>query len=310
MARKGHSKMKNIIITGDSAFESLYRYTKADNADLEFAFHGSRSKILSALRIAWMKYSLPLKSLWYKKIDFSAYEKIIVMDTFIDKDYLRYVSERTGSGRQKHFYYWNAYKNSKLKKGDIEKNGFKVWSFDYNDCREQGFSYNPQFFSKNWYNFAIGKPVVDVTFVGRDKDDRVKRVDEIFERLRKEGATCSTYITARKWYQRFKSKRYRKYLDLRGMIKKECEGRVILDYGVAYQYGPTLRVYDAICNKRKVITNNKGVKQLKFYSPDNFFVWGEDDENRISEFLNKPFIPFAEDELDYYRIEAWVNRFE
>ena len=300
---------KTIITTGDSAFESLYRYTKIPNADIEYAYYGSKSLFLSAVRIVWIKLALPLKRIWYKRIDFANYETIIVFDTFVDSDYLDYIKKKTTEKHNKCFYFWNTYSNSKLARTDIEKNGFRIWSFDYKDCLTYGFSYNPQFYANSWYEFIVPEPIIDVSFVGRDKGNRLEEIDDWFYTLRKKGISCNTYITADKWYLRYKSARYQKYLDYRGMIKKECEGRVVLDYGTPGQYGPTLRVYDAILNCRKIITNNPGVKELAFYSSENFFVLGEDDNKDIAEFINSAFVPICKNKLDYYEASSWIKRF-
>ena len=299
---------ETVVITGNTAFESIYKYTEIDNADIEYAYNGSDSIILSFIRIIWMKLNLPFKKMWYKKINLSKYRSIVIFDTYIDSDYLHYIDEETNENQKKHLYFWNVYKNARLKKKDIEAYNFKIWSFDYADCKKYGFNYNPQFYAKSWYKDINVEPNVDVIFIGRDKGDRVEKVDEIVKKLERQGIKCRTYITAGKWYKHFQSKRYQRYLDFKEMIEKECEGRVILDYGVNEQYGPTLRVYDAVCNERKVITNNKGVKKLEFYSKDNFFILGEDREEDLVEFVLKP-ISIYNKTLSNYSCERWVERF-
>ena len=300
---------KSLLISGNTAFESIFKYTRIDNADLLYAYYGSSSILLSAIRILWMKLSLPFKHIWYRKIDFSLYEKIIIMDTFIDVDYISYVSSIAPSVTPKHFYFWNIYNDSKIKKKDIEKYGFKTWSFDHEDCIKYGFSYNPQFYAKSWYEGFMKKSDVDVSFVGRDKSNRMQRIDELVDIFKSQGVSVRTYITADKWYRRFASMRYRSYLDFKQVIMEECKGKAVLELGQKNQSGSTLRLYDGLMNHRKVITNIENVTESRLYSQNNVFVLGKDDIHSLKGFIDSPFVEICHEDEEFYCAEKWIERF-
>lgn len=82
-----------MLLTGDTYLKSIYSCTKSSEVEFIFAFKGSKSRILSALRILWQRYKLPFKKLWYRKLKFEDYEKVIVFDAFMDAEYLSWLRE-------------------------------------------------------------------------------------------------------------------------------------------------------------------------------------------------------------------------
>jgi hypothetical protein len=52
------------------------------------------------------------------------------------------------------------------------------------------------------------------------------------------------------------------------------------------------------------------IQSREYYHPNNIFVIGVDNPNRLEEFLEKEYVPVSQEILDKYRIDAWVERFE
>lgn len=303
------ARKKSLILTGNTAFESIWKRTLSDDIDIKYAYRGSNNIFTAFVRIMAMKMKIPMNYLWYSKYDFSDYDRIIVFDSFINIEYLEWLRDSIRCETKLVFYYWNKISSRKIDPRKVKEIGYEVWSFDEGDCALYDLKYNPQFYAYSWYKGINVAPTVDVSFVGRDKGERQAEIDSLVEELNFQGISTQMYITARKWYKRFSSKRYQKYLTFDKVIAKELEGRAILDYGVPYQTGYTLRLYDGLCNGRKVITNNKNVVEQPFYSKSNIFVLGMDDISIIKDFISGEFDDESSQILSEYSIEEWCNRF-
>ena len=97
---------------------------------------------------------------------------------------------------------------------------------------------------------------------------------------------------------------YDKYLEL--LSESNC----ILDYNEKGQSGLTLRPMEALFLEKKLITNNKDIKNYDFYNPSNIFILGENNIEDIKEFINKPYEKVEQKIIDYYDFEQWLSRFE
>ena len=96
---------------------------------------------------------------------------------------------------------------------------------------------------------------------------------------------------------------YDKYLDL--ISKSKC----ILDYNQKGQTGLTLRPMEALFFNKKLITNNKDIKNYNFYNSKNIFILGENKMEEVDKFLNTPSEKIHEDILNNYDFNSWVEKF-
>lgn len=71
----------------------------------------------------------------------------------------------------------------------------------------------------------------------------------------------------------------------------------------------TSRPYEALKFGKKLITNNRRIKEEKIYHPDNIFIWGEDPDDKLVDFLNGPLHPMPADVEEYCTNEAFIKRF-
>jgi len=87
------------------------------------------------------------------------------------------------------------------------------------------------------------------------------------------------------------------------------QGKAILEIIDAGFEWETQRPLLALSNNKKLITNNISIKREKYYSPDNIFILGSDNEKDLIGFLNKPFKTISADIMNYYNVEEWIQRF-
>lgn len=303
---------RTCIITGGTVRESLLKYAHTDACSICNAYRGiSKSYILTVIMMLWMKLNIPMKAIWYSHNVLHYEGMLIIFDDGITLQYLRWLKKYCNAERLI-FYYWNTYRKGKLHPDDVKELGYEVWSYDENDCIRYRMKYNPQMFFKSWYEGIDAdkiNTIYDVVFVGRDKFGRQQEMQKIVDLFKKNGIRYHLYYVASKWYQRFTSKAYAKYLDYRDMIREELKGKVILDFGISVQSGFTLRIYDALCNQRKVITNNPNIKQIALYTKENIFILGEDNEDLLVDFIHSEFRPISEEVLQQYSVEGWLKRF-
>lgn len=306
--------MKFTIITCSSSFSSIWKYTKEPNIDIKWAFNGSNSKILSFIRMMWFKYNLPMKKIWIHS-DMSNLNGInIIFDSGTNEFLLHWIKEH--NPRQRCIlYYWNTINNvTALKNKKIQKMGYEIWSFDFNDAKKYGYRFNPQFFCPSWYSDlkSIDTPLYDISFVGRDKHKRMLTAEQIVENLSNANTiplTSNLYFTAPKWYFATKSNKYKKILKFKEMLNQEMQGRILLDITDDNQAGFTLRVFDALCNGRKLITNNINIINESYYDKNNIFIYGFDPLKDFRTFLNTPFSYAKIKEIYNRDITHWLNNF-
>ena len=94
--------------------------------------------------------------------------------------------------------------------------------------------------------------------------------------------------------------------EFRGYI---YESEVIIDTHVEYQDGLTARFMWAVGAEKKIITTNKIVKEYVFYSPEQFFILGEDSFDRLAGFVSTKFLMSEKNrkEVLKYRIDNWLE---
>lgn len=194
-------------------------------------------------------------------------------------------------------YFWNIL-NDEYKKILNDKNIDEFWTFDRNESQKHNMKYNPQFYSKDIFlnNSATEQGII---FLGRAKGrkNELIKLEENFNLL---GIKTNFYIIENE----------KKYMPYDNYLKLLSQSNCVLDYNQKGQTGLTLRPMEALFLEKKLITNNKDIKNYDFYNPNNIFILGEDNIENIKEFMNKPYEKVEQKIIDYYDFEQWLSRFE
>jgi hypothetical protein len=181
--------------------------------------------------------------------------------------------------------------------------GWEVWSFDKNECEKYGLNYNKTIMAASCVpsrrGVACNAPAFDVFFFGRDKDRKYK-ILKIKELLDKQNITnqikiVDSEVTVAAYDE---------------ILHKTQQAKAILDVPLEGQEGITQREMEALFFGKKLLTTNSVVKIRDYYHPNNIFVidFNENPE-KITEFMQKPYVPVDKEIIDSYSIEAWVERF-
>lgn len=195
-------------------------------------------------------------------------------------------------------YFWNIVEEQEIYKQVFnDKNIDEFWTFDKNDAKRYNMKYNPQFYTKK-VKVDNRKNEYDILFLGRPKK-RKKEIQEIEIKL-KQNQLKTNFKTIES------EKEYIPYNDYLDMVSKS---KCILDYNQEGQVGLSLRPMEALFLEKKLITNNKDIKNYNFYNSNNIFIIGEDNIGNIKEFINKPYKKIDQEIIDYYDFEQWLKRF-
>ena len=230
------------------------------------------------------------------KKDIRKYQNFIIFESLYNEQISRKIKKKNPNCKII-VYFWNCINNTNkhiLKDTNIDE----FWTFDKNDAIKYHIEYNPQFYTR-MVNLNNKKNIInDVVFLGRTKG-RKENILNIANLLEKQKLKTNFRIIENE-------KDFIKYDNYLEMIS---ESRCILDYNQNGQSGLTLRPMEALFLEKKLITNNEDIKNYNFYNPNNIFILGEDNIEKIKDFIEKPYEKIEQKIIDYYDFKEWIKRF-
>ncbi len=271
----------------DVFFENIY--------GIEKYYWCSNKNIL--LRII-IKFNLPFLSIlfgdWKKNI--KKYDCIILFDNGYNKNIAKYIRKKNPEIKII-FWYWNAlkeYNNMVIE----DKNIDEIWTYNRFDAETYNLKYNSQFYHRIDRKKFDDKIENDIIFMGRNKG-RKEKIEEINEKLKEKQLKCNFIII----------KNEKDYINYNDYITKVLKSKCIFDYSYTDYNGLSLRPLEALFYRKKLITNNKDIINYDFYRPNNIFVLGIDDMDKIKEFIDSPYEEIDEEIINYYEFNSWLQRF-
>jgi len=198
--------------------------------------------------------------------------------------------------------------------------GVELWSFDKSDVDKYKLIYHPQIHNSvnllhSVNEMGILKRSYEVNehsflFVGKDKG-RLNKLVDVKDRLSELNVYCELYITSdeKKMYSSKDSLILKQdSLSYTEYLKKAAGFSGLIDFVQAGQSGVTLRALEALFLKKKLITNNKCIKDYDFYHPSNIFVIDEVvDDKLLLSFLKSGFVDITPDVLAKYDVGHLLN---
>ncbi|SNR49425.1 lipopolysaccharide biosynthesis protein [Flavobacterium sp. ov086] len=220
------------------------------------------------------------------------------------------------------FYTWDSFANNKNAL-NILKYFHKKFSFDSDDAVKYGLGFRPLFYLDFYKDIDLISNVEiknDLLFLGTAHSDRYKISNSIADWCEKTHlkSYCYYFMQGRLVYfykklfdRTFKEFDYKKlsFTSLKGedLFKLYQKSKVVLDINHPGQKGLTMRTFETIGAKRKMITTNAEVKKYKFYNPNNILII---DRENIK--LNKEFFEsdYSEVDIDLYErmsLKGWLS---
>lgn len=256
------------------------------------------SKPLRAIRRIWLENNLFNSSMWYggwfNELD--KYDTLIINMSYLTR-YMPFIINKKYPKLRIICWYWNTIDNKTL---PIETNNANIeyWSFDKNDCDRYNLHNNVQYYC--WNEDAKNNEIESgIYFVGREKG-RSNQINEIKDIASKQGLVCNFNVIVDD------VNNYIPYTKVREDISKS---KAILEINKDNQDGFTLRVLESLFYGKKLITNNKSIRNSIIYNKDNVFIIGEDNIDELKEFINKPYNHNVDKYKNDYELDAWFNNF-
>ncbi|MNK19013.1 hypothetical protein D3C87_372310 [compost metagenome] len=145
-------------------------------------------------------------------------------------------------------------------------------------------------------------------FVGSYWENREKKIDRFIEELFKMNVELAIFI---QYYHKSEIKNSKiKYMKERitflENLRNVEDADVLIDFVDPVHNGLSIRFFEGLYYKKKVITDNKMVKNYDFYHPNNIFVL-ENNYREIESFLKTPYHEIPEDVVKKYSFSKWIQ---
>jgi len=205
------------------------------------------------------------------------------------------------------FWFWNPIDRSRiLNLGKITRNVSSVVSFDQKNCVKFNIKFIPQFYwgSSNKTKY---KELYDIIYVGRSKN-RLTQIENLFKQCKK--LKLNVFFHVKKDFKDQVSTVFElkneniNYADYKILMQ---QSKVIAEFNSSEQAGLTLRPLEAIFYEKKLVTNNKEIKDYDFYTRENIFILGGDEE-LSKEFFETNVYPYNELYKYEYSFENWLHK--
>lgn len=196
----------------------------------------------------------------------------------------------------------------------------RKFTFDPEDAKNFDINFRPLYYIDEYASIDQNKSrKYDLLFLGTAHSDRYVISSKIKEYLEENGKTSFCYYFMHsKWVYHFKkrfdktfqhfelSKLSFKSLSLKEMTDLYEVSNVVLDINHPNQKGLTMRTFEAIGAKRKLITTNKEIQKFGFYNPNNIFVINRQDIEIDLHFFDKPYEDIDENIYQKLSISGWI----
>lgn len=155
----------------------------------------------------------------------------------------------------------------------------------------------------------------DVFYIGEYLPNRIQDVLDIYHDLKKLSLNINIMLMSQnesiiKKYSNSDIKFFKKSIDYSETLEMSKSSRIVLDFLTKEKNGHqglSLRFFEALIHKNKIITDNVNILNYDFYHPDNIFIKGHDDIKTLPAFIEKKHYDIDEKILRKYSFINWIN---
>lgn len=220
---------------------------------------------------------------------------------------------------QKHavkiLYLWDD--TGRVKEFDVIRHLFdKIYSFDPVDCKKYGMIYLPLFYC-NEYRYANEEKEIDFFCTGALHSER----EEIIKKIRKSYpdneynwhillSTTPMHIVS-EYYLHFRKKSdfvAAKSYALRENALLLKKSRAAVDVRYISQNGLTIRTFECLAARTKMITASRNIAEYDFYNPQNICIINRSSPKIPRTFIESPYEDVDEKLLEKYSIDRWAEK--
>ena len=192
----------------------------------------------------------------------------------------------------------------------------KIYSFDKEDCIKYNLEHLPLFFS-NEYIYNNQKKTTQLFTSCSEHSDRIKIID-LFCHYCKNNNIKYKFRVVRSKFSFIKNYlldklRKRDYVTFKSISREQNANAMksafaVLDIEHSSQNGLSMRIFEALASKCKIITTNEKIKEYDFYSPQNIIIYDRNKEIKIpQEFWETPFDEMTVKNIHKYNVSEWIT---
>lgn len=155
-------------------------------------------------------------------------------------------------------------------------------------------------------------PQNDIFFIGSHIESRMPLLIEVSAFLKNKGLKTDINIigSSRKYIERNPETgiiHIKEIFDFKKNYEHIKNSKAILDLLNDVHNGLSLRTFEAIGLKKKLVTSNPEIKKYDFYHPENIFMLGERKLEDLTEFLLTPYHELDPEIYFKYSFENWIE---
>ncbi|MDO4224914.1 MAG: hypothetical protein Q4C75_03370, partial [Bergeyella zoohelcum] len=196
----------------------------------------------------------------------------------------------------------------------------KNFTFEPDDAKKYGMCFRSNFYLENYASTSpSAKKKYDLVFIGSVHTDRWQVGEKVEKQVNQLGFhSLFHYYAPSRWVMLM-----RKFLDknLKGFNLKKitskklshqetaelyAQSKAILDINKPFQKGLSMRIFDALAMKCKVITTNEEIKNYPFYNPKNILIIDRENPKIDKSFLETYFEEIPKEILQTMSLDAWL----
>ena len=158
-------------------------------------------------------------------------------------------------------------------------------------------------------------PKTDVFYIGEYLPNRIQDVLDLYHDLKKLSLNVKIMLwsqddTIKIKYSNSDIYIFKTPIDYSETLEMSKSSRIVLDILTKEKdghQGPSLRFFEALIHKNKIITDNVNIINYDFYHPNNIFIKGYDKINTLPAFIEKNYHDIDEKILMKYSFINWIN---
>lgn len=218
-------------------------------------------------------------------------------------------------------YFWDSTANM-CNAVKLAEQADDVLSFDIEDCDRYGWTHRPLFFLSDYENVKKNNPCKEkegicmVATLSEDRGNIASHIGNILDD-RQIKNDFRLYMQKKLFYKRkifnHEYKNFnRKYWITEPLQRNEIveifrQHGTILDISHKSQSGLTMRTIETIGAGKKLITNNKSIRNYDIYKYGNIFLYDNNDSDMIRFIKQKSYVEIPSKEYRKYSLDGWIT---
>ncbi|MDQ8004539.1 MAG: hypothetical protein REI64_07035 [Pedobacter sp.] len=185
----------------------------------------------------------------------------------------------------------------------------RFFVFDFNDLKNEKLLPLTNFYFDD-INPKENKN--DAYFIGNYKADRIELLLNISRKLKDLGLKTSINLYV---YSEDQANQVREEpinilsneLTFSENVQNVSQSKIIIDFANNVHSGLSMRPFEALGYKKKLITNNALIKEYDFYRPENIFVIENGNLDGLEKFISTPYKDLPEEIYEKYSFTNWIK---